>query len=75
MTLMICLLRNLTPIHIRDELPEEGEIHTGDDLSRLKFYKNLLKSTYERELSHEDLKQYWKEITSVRTRKRTHIPM
>ncbi|CAG2234295.1 unnamed protein product [Mytilus edulis] len=45
-TLMICLIRNLTsishPINGFDSLPLPGEITPGSDLARIKYYRNKL---------------------------------
>ncbi|XP_076080153.1 uncharacterized protein LOC143050939 [Mytilus galloprovincialis] len=45
-TLMICLIRNLTsinpPINGFDSLPLAGEITSGSDLARIKYYRNKL---------------------------------
>ncbi|VDI01654.1 Hypothetical predicted protein [Mytilus galloprovincialis] len=46
LTLMICLLRNLTsirsPINGYDSLPLPGETTPGSDLARIKYYRNQL---------------------------------
>jgi hypothetical protein len=42
-TLMICLLRNLIPIDIMDNrLPSATETSLRADLSRIKFYRNII---------------------------------
>ncbi|CAG2219821.1 unnamed protein product [Mytilus edulis] len=45
-TLMICLIRNLTsinpPINGFDSLPLPGETTPGSDLARIKWYRNVL---------------------------------
>jgi hypothetical protein len=41
-TLMICLLRNLIPIDIMDRLPSATDTSLKADLSRIKFYRNIV---------------------------------
>jgi hypothetical protein len=42
-TLMICLLRNLIPhITIMDRLPSATDTSLGADLSRIKYYRNII---------------------------------
>ncbi|CAC5389372.1 unnamed protein product [Mytilus coruscus] len=42
LTLMICLIRNLTKIQIEDELPFMGNDVVGADLTTIKYYRNKI---------------------------------
>ncbi|CAC5383064.1 unnamed protein product [Mytilus coruscus] len=42
LTLMVCLLRNLTKITIQDMLPQLSDLSKGAAVSRIKFYRNQI---------------------------------
>ncbi|CAC5358030.1 unnamed protein product [Mytilus coruscus] len=42
LTLMVCLLRNLTTITIQDQLPQPSDLSEGAAVSRIKFYRNQI---------------------------------
>ncbi|VDI27551.1 Hypothetical predicted protein, partial [Mytilus galloprovincialis] len=42
LTLMICLLRNLRKITIKDQLPQPSDFSEGAAVSRIKFYRNKI---------------------------------
>ncbi|XP_052090920.1 serine/threonine-protein phosphatase 6 regulatory ankyrin repeat subunit C-like isoform X2 [Mytilus californianus] len=61
-TLMICLIRNLTPIQISDILPISTNISVGADLSRIKFYRNKIAHSEDGFISSIDFQDYWNDI-------------
>lgn len=65
MTLMICLIRHLTPIPISDGLPFPTDISEGADLSRLKYYRNQVAHCDDGVLSDNQLNDYWTDISQV----------
>ncbi|XP_071145000.1 serine/threonine-protein phosphatase 6 regulatory ankyrin repeat subunit B-like [Mytilus edulis] len=42
LTLMVCLLRNLTTITIQDHIPRPSDMSEGAAVSRIKFYRNQI---------------------------------
>ena len=63
-TLMICLLRNLIPIDIMDNrLPPERDTSVRDDLSRIKYYRNII--VHCDSVADTDFESYWKDVTQV----------
>ncbi|XP_052075892.1 uncharacterized protein LOC127713981 [Mytilus californianus] len=62
-TLMICLLRNMTtivpPLHGYDKLPPVTEVSDGADLARIKYYRNVLAHTDNGQLSNEHFNTMW----------------
>ncbi|VDI12162.1 Hypothetical predicted protein, partial [Mytilus galloprovincialis] len=42
LTLMVCLLRNLSTITIQDQLPQPADMSEGAAVSRIKFYRNQI---------------------------------
>ena len=66
-TLMICLLRNLIPhITIMDRLPSATDTSLGADLSRIKYYRNIIVHECDDALVNDtDFESYWKDVTPV----------
>ena len=64
-TLMICLLRNLIPITIIDGLPSATDTSLRADLSRIKFYRNIIVHCDSALVDDTDFESYWKDVTPV----------
>ena len=65
-TLMICLLRNLIPIDIIDNrLPVAADESLSADLSRIKYYRNLIVHCNDAFVDDTDFESYWKDVTPV----------
>jgi hypothetical protein len=64
-TLMICLLRNLIPIDIMDRLPSATDKSLRADLSRIKFYRNIIVHCDSALVDDTDFESYWKDVTPV----------
>ncbi|CAG2237667.1 unnamed protein product [Mytilus edulis] len=62
LTLMICLIRHLTPIQIGDIVPHSTDVSAGADLSRLKYYRNKFAHHDGCRLTERDFEIYWSEI-------------
>ena len=64
-TLMICLLRNLIPIAIMDRLPSATDTSLRADLSRIKYYRNIIVHCDSALVDDTDFESYWKDVTPV----------
>ena len=65
-TLMICLLRNLIPIDIMDNrLPSATDISVRADLSRFKYYRNMIVHCDSALIDDTDFESYWNDVTPV----------
>ena len=64
-TLMICLLRNLTSIAIMDRLPSATDTSLRADLSRIKFYRNKIVHCNSALVDDTDFESYWNDVTPV----------
>jgi hypothetical protein len=65
-TLMICLLRNLIPIDIMDNrLPSATDTSLRADLSRIKYYRNLIVHYNDALVDDTDFESYWNDVTPV----------
>ena len=62
---MICLLRNLIPIGIMDKLPSAADESLAADLSRIKYYRNLIVHCNDALVDDTDFDSYWNDVTSV----------
>ncbi|XP_076087737.1 uncharacterized protein LOC143058158 [Mytilus galloprovincialis] len=62
LTLMICLIRHLTPIQVGDILPLKSDVSEGADLSRLKYYRNMFAHRDAWKLTSKDFETYWFDI-------------
>ncbi|CAG2187461.1 unnamed protein product [Mytilus edulis] len=67
LSLMICLLRNITSIPITDELPFYSNKSEGADLSRLKYYRNMISHwpNIGPKLTNEKFETYWTDISQA----------
>ncbi|XP_071135690.1 ankyrin-1-like [Mytilus edulis] len=65
LTLMICLIRNLTTISIGDALPVASDTSQGADLSRLKHYRNKIVHCGVGILSDKEFEECWTEISQA----------
>ncbi|CAG2206979.1 ANK [Mytilus edulis] len=65
LTLMISLIRHLTPIPVGDILPLTTDISEGADLSRLKYYRNKISHSDTGTLSETDFHQWWTDISEA----------
>ena len=65
-TLMICLLRNLMHIDIMDNrLPSATDTSLKADLSRIKFYRNMIVHCDSTLVDDTDFESYWNDVTPV----------
>ena len=65
-TLMICLLRNLIRhIAIKDRLPSATDTSLRADLSRIKYYRNIIVHCDSALIDDTDFESYWKDVTPV----------
>lgn len=68
-TLMICLLRNLSSISPPslgfNELPPATEISDGADLARIKYHRNLIAHADKDELSTGEFNSMWACVSEV----------
>lgn len=65
MTLMICLIHNLTYISVEDILPFSGDKTVGADLARLKYYRNKITHSDDGKLSYTTFLFWRDEISQV----------
>ena len=63
--LMICLLRNLIPIYIMDRLPSATDTSLAADLSRIKYYRNIIVLCNSALVADTDFESYWNDVTPV----------
>lgn len=66
-TLMICLIRNMTDIQIGMELPLPTQVSVGDDLTRIRYYRNKIAHT-ENFLNDAEFNIYWEDISQVNSK-------
>lgn len=64
-TLMICLMRNLTDLQISNTPPLPTRVNVGDDLSRIHHYRNKLAHTTSFIIEDDDFNNYWEDIAQV----------
>jgi hypothetical protein len=57
--------RNLIPIDIMDRLPSATDTSVRDDLSRIKFYRNIIVHCDSALVDDTDFESYWKDVTPV----------
>ncbi|CAG2243413.1 unnamed protein product [Mytilus edulis] len=63
LTLMICLIKNLTNIEVGDELPFSRNETDGADLTRIKYYRNKIMHSNDGIVSESTFKSWWDEIS------------
>jgi hypothetical protein len=77
-TLMVCLLRNLThiapPVNGFDVLPSSQEKSIGADLARIKFYRNRLAHSDDDKISTIAYNTAVQELTGVRKTFLIYLP-
>ena len=64
-TLMIVLIRNLTPIPISDVIPHSTDVSEGADLSRIKYYRNQVAHNDSGTIKDIQYQEWWNDITQV----------
>ncbi|CAC5416514.1 unnamed protein product [Mytilus coruscus] len=64
-TLMICLIRNLTNITVVDTCPHLNDTSAGADLSRIKYYRNRITHSDSGTITDADFITYWQDITQA----------
>lgn len=69
-TLIVCLLRNMTPRESApvtgwDNLPLPGDASKGADLARIKWYRNMVAHHGDGKLSPTEFSQYWADLEGV----------
>ncbi|CAC5413786.1 ANKRD50 [Mytilus coruscus] len=64
-TLMICLIRNLTDLEISNNLPFPTRVSIGDDLSRIHHYRNKIAHTNSFIIEDTDFNNYWEDIAQA----------
>lgn len=62
---MICLLRNLAKINIKDNLPVPTDKSEEAALSRIKYYRNEITHNECGTLPEQQFHQLWKEVSQV----------
>lgn len=65
-TLMILLIKNLTPIKISDVLPYPTHTNLGAHLSRIKFYRNMISHSEHGTIGKTYFAECWENIAMVR---------
>ncbi|XP_071145001.1 uncharacterized protein [Mytilus edulis] len=63
LTLMVCLLRNLTKIAIQDQLPQPSDFSEGAAVSRIKFYRNQVAHSDSGAMSDSDFSKTFDEVS------------
>ncbi|CAC5389376.1 unnamed protein product [Mytilus coruscus] len=65
LTLMICLIKNLTKIQIEDELPFRGNDNVGAHLTTIKYYRNKIIHSSNRILIDLTFNKWWDETSKA----------
>ncbi|CAC5390468.1 unnamed protein product [Mytilus coruscus] len=63
LTLMVCLLRNLTKITIQDKLPQPSDLSEGAAVSRIKYYRNQIAHSDSGALSDLEFSKTFDEVS------------
>lgn len=66
LTLMVCIIRNLTQITILDQLPQPSDMSEGAAVSRIKYYRNTIVHSVSGAMSDTDFNTTFAEISKVR---------
>lgn len=74
-TLMTCLLKNLTPMSIGDGLPLKSNIKEEADISRLKWYRNKVFHLQPTEIDDQTFVEWSTDILQVTQIKFRAIPI
>ena len=64
-TLMTCLLRHFTDVSIYDGLPGETFTDTGEHISRIKYYRNMVVHSKDGKLDNQTFEQIWDCVSKV----------
>lgn len=64
-TLMLVLIRNFTTVRIQDTLPPSTNVSEGDDLSRIKHYRNLIAHSADGKINDAEFQSAWTEISKA----------
>ena len=62
---MVCLLRNLKHIGIMDKLPSTTDTSLAANLSRIKYYRNMIVHCNDALVADTDFESYWNDVTPV----------
>lgn len=65
LTMMVWLLRHIGRLNIGDSKPTPGDKSLAADLSRLKYYRNVIVHLPDGIISDEDFEKYFYEICEV----------
>lgn len=65
LTLMICLLRNLTKVTIKDQLPQTSDMSEGAAVSRIKFYRNKIAHSETGTMSDAKFREIFADVSRV----------
>lgn len=69
-TLMICLLRNISgiapPFTGYDTLPSPTDISKGADLARIKHYRNEIAHSTDSKMLTQEFEDAWNDVSTVR---------
>lgn len=58
-TLMVCLLRNISSVNIQDCIPAKTDTNTGADISRIKYYRNQIAHSDDGQISSKEFNEIW----------------
>lgn len=64
-TLMACLIRNLSTISIQDHLPSKSDISPGADISRIKYFRNVNAHSDDGKMTTKEFEEVWDDISEV----------
>ncbi|VDI79941.1 Hypothetical predicted protein [Mytilus galloprovincialis] len=64
-TLMACLLRNLTSLSIKDIMPSKTDTSPGADVSRIKHFRNLISHSEDGKISQQDFNETWDNLSNA----------
>lgn len=64
-TLMACLLRNLTSLSIKDTMPSKTDTSPGADVSRIKHFRNQISHSEDGKISQQDFNETWDNLSNV----------
>ncbi|CAC5423896.1 unnamed protein product [Mytilus coruscus] len=64
-TLMVCLLRNLTTLSIQDTMPIKTDTSPGADVSRIKHFRNQIAHSEDGKISQNNFNESWDDLTNA----------
>jgi len=62
---MVCLIRNLSTINIQDHLPSKFDISPGADISRIKYFRNVIAHSDDGKMTSKEFDETWEDISEV----------